>query len=953
MRTLLSHLSKLGIVSMLMLACWSFTAGAQTIQDADQAGDPTPLQPPDTSSPRDTLRSFLTNVDAAGRAFVQGTQSDVSDRAGLNATMTLDYRATPDNDSWSVQFGRALLLKEILDRIELPPDNEIPGLDQVADGSVTRWAIPDTRITIARVEQGPQMGEFLFSADTVERLERSYLNAKDLPYKSSATTPGIYEPWSREWGVVEQQLRNRLRRVNTSSPRSTLKTFFDTVNRAYTLVMDADRALKADPPGITRKEALRIEKTANNLLRSATATLDLSQVPKAHRMAASIEAVLKLKEILDRTAPPRLESIPDFAVVTAARQPESRPVLRPGEPFRWKYPGSEIEIVEILEGDRQGEFLFSSGTVKRIDDTYQRVRDRPYMKPTGTESRAVWADQSEGFYKFVYTNPGDLIPRLSFLGGFVDSLPDGFKKEHFGNTLWQWIALVLCVLAIALIIFVLLRVLKRLTEKLYAPLDGWLMILAPILILFLVLVANNFIDEDLNITGQVRTGVRTGSHAIVIIMMIWAVVRLCKAIAETVIASPKIQERSLDATLFRITMRIAALLIGGWIVIASVRDLGADLFPLLAGLGVGGLAIALAAQRTFANFIGTLLLSVNKPVKVGDLCRYGDQLGTVEHIGLLATRIRSLERSVVTVPNAEFSEMKLDNLAMRDQRLLKTVLQLRYETTAEQMRYILAALRELLVKHPKVNPDPARVRFVGYGAYSKDVEVHAYLDCQDQNTFLAMQEDVLLRIEDIIDEAGSGFAFPSQTTYLSRDQGVDSEQGKEAEAKVRKWRSSGQLPFPDFEENEKEQLRATLDYPPKGSPGFVGPKTPVDQASECSSNTLSPGDIANLPSLVAKLQEPNQVADYLWGRLSTKTQKLVSDYNAETDEAVREALVRNLNEIIQGPAIYTVDRFSGILRRPETKELLGASLEGEDLARLNRFLLEDAFPEELQSPNPA
>jgi MscS family membrane protein len=671
----------------------------------------------------------------------------------------------------------------------------------------------------------------------------------------------------------------------------------------------------------------------------------------AHRRAAGIEAVIKLKEILDRTPPPRLDQVPDVGMLAADRQRKNEMYLRSTGPFRWRYPNSRIEIVEITEGDRQGEFLFSSSTVRQINDLYRRVRDLPYVELTGgQQSTHLWTDRSEGFYELVFANPGDLIPRLSILGGFVESLPDWFKTEYFGNTLWQWIALVLCVLAVALTVTTLLRALTVLAERLYPPLDSWLMVLAPILIMLIVLAMNYFVDESLRIDGGLRAGVRIGSQAIVIMMAMWAVVRFCKTIAETVIASPRVQERSLDANLFRIMARIAAFLIGGWIVVASVRDLGADLVPLLAGVGVGGLAIALAAQRTFANFIGTLILSANKPVKIGDFCRYGDQIGTVEHIGLLATRIRSLERTIVTVPNAEFSEMKLDNFAVRDRRLLRTTLQLRYETSPEQMRYILAELRTLLVRHPKVTPEPARVRFVGYGAYSKDVEVFAYLDCQDQNTFLGIQEDVLLRVEDIVNEAGSGFAFPSQTAYLSRDKGLDRERGGRVEARVQQWRTGGKLPFPEFEVERREKLRDTLDYPPEGSPDYVPPRASVDRATETGSADFSEEDFVDLASLVVKLQEPTQIADYLWSRLSTKTQKLLSNYSADVDRQAREALVQDLNVIIQGPSIHAIDRFSEVKQRQETLDLLKVNPEGEELARLNRLLLEDAFPKELQKP---
>jgi MscS family membrane protein len=237
----------------------------------------------------------------------------------------------------------------------------------------------------------------------------------------------------------------------------------------------------------------------------------------------------------------------------------------------------------------------------------------------------------------------------------------------------------------------------------------------------------------------------------------------------------------------------------------------------VAGLGVGGIAVALAAQRTLENLIGGITLYADRPVSVGDFCRWGDQIGTVEEIGLRSTRIRTLERTVVTVPNAELCQMELDNFMVRDRRLLRTTLQLRYETKPDQMRFILAKLRELLLGHPMVSPDPARVRFTGYGDYSKDVEIFAYVLCQDQNTFLAIQEDILLRMEDIIIGAGSGFAFPSQTAYLARDSGLDDERISESVAEVEQWRTDGKLPFPEFEDEQRKQIE-----PPVISRGTVG-----------------------------------------------------------------------------------------------------------------------------------
>ncbi len=183
--------------------------------------------------------------------------------------------------------------------------------------------------------------------------------------------------------------------------------------------------------------------------------------------------------------------------------------------------------------------------------------------------------------------------------------------------------------------------------------------------------------------------------------------------------------------------------------------------------------------------------------------------------------------------------MKLDNFARRDQRLLETVLRLRYETTLEQLRYVLAKLRELLLGHPMVTPDPARVRFIGYGEYSLDIEIFAYIRCQDQNTFLAIQEDILLRTGDIVKEAGTNFAFSSQRVHLGRDTSLDAERRSEAEAQVKHWRIQSELPFPEFDEEQRERLQDTLDYPPKGSPDY--------QPRDREADIPLPGDSQPLP----------------------------------------------------------------------------------------------------------
>jgi len=244
---------------------------------------------------------------------------------------------------------------------------------------------------------------------------------------------------------------------------------------------------------------------------------------------------------------------------------------------------------------------------------------------------------------------------------------------------------------------------------------------------------------------------------------------------------------------------------------------GFNLTAALAGLGVGGIAVALAAQKTLENLLGGVSIVSDQPIRVGDFCRVGDYQGTVEAVGFRSTQIRTLARTIVSIPNGQLAAINLENFALRDKILFKHALQLRYETTTDQLRYILAEIREMLHRHPKVESPSARVRLIGFRDSSLDLEVFAYVLETEHGNFLSIQEDLLLRIMDLIEASGSGFAFPSQTTYLAQDSGIDAVKSQEAIAKIRRLREQGELPFPDFSPEKIAEINNRLESPPAGS----------------------------------------------------------------------------------------------------------------------------------------
>ncbi len=266
--------------------------------------------------------------------------------------------------------------------------------------------------------------------------------------------------------------------------------------------------------------------------------------------------------------------------------------------------------------------------------------------------------------------------------------------------------------------------------------------------------------------------------------------------------------------MLRLIARIIGF-IGGVIILAyGAQDIGLPVFSLLAGLGIGGIAIALAIRPTLENLIGGFILFLDRPIRVGDLCTFGEHTGTVESIGVRSIQIRPFDRTMITVPNAQFADMQIVNWARCDRMLIQQTIGLRYETDEDQLRYLIVKLREMLIGHPRIDSDTVRVRFSDYGSSSLDVSIRIYALTREFNDFFAIKEDVLFRIKTIVEQSGTGFAFPSQTVYMGKDEGVNADLGEKAKQEVSAWRRTGQLPFPNFAEARLKQLYDRLSYPP-------------------------------------------------------------------------------------------------------------------------------------------
>jgi len=496
-----------------------------------------------------------------------------------------------------------------------------------------------------------------------------------------------------------------------------------------------------------------------------------------------------LLDIFGRIGPPDLTALPDLDAIEETNDASVR------------IPGTPLRLVRVAEGERQGEFLFSPGTVQIAPWFFETVRELPLDSRLPTDSITAFGKQLTG----------PLVP-----ASVVASMPLPLKRLWLDTPIWK---AAIMIGAIAIVAFLL--------AGLHRALSGWRpsgrvravlsRSIVPLVILATTTLLVPFVAGQINISGRFANKLATAETVVEYVALAWLTWLAVRLAFEGFIGPSRIPDDSLDADMLRL-LSSAAGIVGVVIVLAlGGQAVGLPVLSVLAGLGIGGLAVALAVRPTLENLIGGVILYVDRPVSVGDFCSFGDLTGTVVSVGIRSTKLRALDRTLISVPNAQFADMQIVNWAQCDEMLIEETLGLRYETTADQLRWILAELRRMLHAHPRITSDTVRVRFWGYGMSEIKVNVRVYAATREWNDFFAIREDVFFRIFEIVRASGTDFALQSQTLYLGRDPGVDFKKGHKAAETVEGWRRSGTLPFPRLRPEELDRIDGTLDYPPRGS----------------------------------------------------------------------------------------------------------------------------------------
>jgi MscS family membrane protein len=299
--------------------------------------------------------------------------------------------------------------------------------------------------------------------------------------------------------------------------------------------------------------------------------------------------------------------------------------------------------------------------------------------------------------------------------------------------------------------------------------DGprWHALLVPAAVVLLAGLALPALWNILRIGGEPRVFMAYARTTVATLAAAWLCMVVTVLISDVIVKSERLNTGSLDGQLFRLGARLVGVVGAVAILIKGADALGLPAYSVVAGLGVGGLAVALAARDSVANLLGSILIMFEKPFRVGHLVNIAGNTGKVENVGFRSTRIRTLDNSLISIPNNSVVNTTVENLSLRPQRRQKFLVQVTYDTTREKLDSLLEGIRRILREHPFVNGSNSRVRFNDFGESSLNILVVIHLMTEDSAEELEYREDILLRIMDLVTSMGVEFAFPTRTLYLA------------------------------------------------------------------------------------------------------------------------------------------------------------------------------------------
>lgn len=530
--------------------------------------------------------------------------------------------------------------------------------------------------------------------------------------------------------------------LDVTSPRATLRSFLDEARRveaafvAYRAAPDHEK-LRAFDRRVARMAGL----------------FDTRAAPHAVREEVAAAAVGFLYDILLRLPPEDLSRALDAA-------PEGDPSMQ------WRIPNTEIAITRVAEGEQAGSWLFSPRTVALLPAYHAAIIHLPLQQPSAVENWHLAQSNLSGPF---------------FYNDAIDRLPAWMRQAHVLDTpLWKLVLTVALWIGVVLVLLLWLQLVGRSTLGAAAPIRALARLSAPVLLAAVVIGVRRFVLLEISLSGGAfAQAERAISLMAVYVAWAWAAWLVIIGLVETIASLPLSRDHAYHANLARFIGKVLALASASFVLVLGLNEVGVPALGLLAGLGFGGFAIALAGKSTLENLFSGLTLFADKPFRVGDYIHYGEGAGVVENVGPRSSRLRGLDGTLTAVPNTELVTARITNYTARTKCLFLHTLGLRYGAAPEQLQRLLEAFHATLARHPLVEDAPGmpRVRLTGFGESAIEVELRAHVLTTEYAAFLAVQQELLLEVMRCVAEHGLRLATRTQTVLIEQDRSDVAEGG--------------------------------------------------------------------------------------------------------------------------------------------------------------------------------
>lgn len=513
-----------------------------------------------------------------------------------------------------------------------------------------------TRLVMALLVVG--LGSGTFAQDTGSAPAEENAEPSMFPSENTRGVDALLDQLSEPGEGSVKPLEELLEPANTNSPRDTIISFLKLTQRYYDLL---------------RQDTYTTEDDAElqHLYEEMQWFFDLRNVAPSLRQDVAVNSAVYLREIIDRIGLPPVNQLPDRKQMLAA--------IGEGYPPTWKVGNSPLVITRIDEGPNKGKYLFSEETLETVEDLFWQLRSFPYRSTA-----------AEGFYEASFLTPRPTLQAWS------DNLPAWMHNGFLGQTAWQWIAMALLFALAFLSIWLLTTVLKRWTRNSDPLARDATLLLVPLYTVFAGYALYDLVGDKIFITGIVFQTAVYIIYSMALVAGIVFIFSLGTVLIELAATTERAKTRPSDIHLLILGIRVASIVSIIAVVLQGMYLMGFSLATILAGAGVTGLAIALAAQNTLRNVFGSLMLLLDKPFKVGQRIKIKGYEGTVEAIGMRSTRLRLLSGHLVSIPNENLAGLDIENVDMRPSIKRTINLPLPYDTPLEKIQRVKTILHDIL-----------------------------------------------------------------------------------------------------------------------------------------------------------------------------------------------------------------------------------------------------------------